>query len=51
MVSPLDGGGAAAYLLPRERYGKGLYQEEPSVLAPGCLEMLIDAIATRIEAF
>lgn len=51
LVSPLDGGGAAAYLLPRERYGKGLYQEEPSVLAPGCLEMLIDAIAARIEAF
>ena len=33
-----------AYLLPRERYGMGLYQEEPSILAPGTLETLIDTI-------
>jgi hypothetical protein len=33
-----------AYLLPRDRYGRGLYQEEPSILAPGCLEELADAI-------
>jgi hypothetical protein len=39
-----------AYLLRRECYGQGLYQEEPSVLAPGCLEHLADAIAARVEA-
>lgn len=48
MISPLAGNHAVAYLLPEDRYGKGLYQEEPSILAPGCLEKLIDAIATEI---
>jgi hypothetical protein len=37
-----------AYLLPRDRYGKGLYQEEPSSLAPGCLETLIEVVAEQI---
>jgi hypothetical protein len=50
LVSPLAGGRAAAYLLPLDRYGKGLYQEEPSSLAPGCLEQLIEAVAARIAA-
>jgi hypothetical protein len=50
LVSPLDGDLQVAYLLPRDRYGLGLYQEEPSSLAPGCLEVLIEAIATRIAA-
>jgi hypothetical protein len=48
-ISPLAGGLQIAYLLPRDRYGKGLYQEEPSILAPGCLELLTDAIAARIS--
>jgi hypothetical protein len=38
-----------AYLLPTDRYGRGLYQEEPSILAPGCLEGLAEALAARIE--
>lgn len=48
VISPLDGDLQIAYLLPRDRYGCGLYQEEPSSLAPGCLERLIDAIAARV---
>lgn len=48
LVSPISGDHGVAYLLPEERYGKGLYQEEPSILAPGCLERAIDAIAARI---
>jgi hypothetical protein len=48
LFSPLDGGQSAAYLLPADRYGQGLYQEEPSSLAPGCLELLIEAIAMQI---
>lgn len=48
-VSPLSGDMHLAYLLPRDRYGLGLYQEEPSILAPGCLEALIDAIAQGIQ--
>lgn len=49
MISPLAGQQAVAYLLPRDRYGKGLYQEEPSILAPGCLESLTDAVVQEIE--
>jgi hypothetical protein len=50
LCSPLDGDMQVAYLLPADRYGRGLYQEEPSSLAPGCLERLIDAVAARITA-
>lgn len=49
-VSPLSGDMHVAYLLPEDRYGLGLYQEEPSIPAPGCLEKLIDAIAEKIAA-
>ena len=49
IVSPLDSGIQVAYLLPEDRYGKGLYQEEPSLMAPGCLERLLKAIAVRVE--
>jgi hypothetical protein len=50
LVTPLAGDFQVAYLLPSDRYGKGLYQEEPSILAPGCLEILLEAIAERIQA-
>jgi hypothetical protein len=50
LVSPISGDHGVAYLLPEDRYGKGLYQEEPSILAPGCLEKAIDAIAEQIAA-
>jgi hypothetical protein len=49
LVTPLAGDFQVAYLLPADRYGKGLYQEEPSIPAPGCLEILIDAIAARMQ--
>ena len=48
MFSPLSGDLPIAYLIPVDRYGKGVYQEEPSILAPGCLEGLTEAIAARI---
>jgi hypothetical protein len=48
VFSPLAGDMPIAYLLPADRYGKGLYQEEPSCLAPGCLEALAEAIAARV---
>ncbi|HXF63793.1 MAG TPA: hypothetical protein VNK95_19375 [Caldilineaceae bacterium] len=50
MVSVLAGEGSVAYLLPADRYGRGLYQEEPSILAPGCLEALAAALIERMEA-
>ncbi len=49
LLTPIAGDTPIAYLLPRDRYGKGLYQEEPSSLAPGCLETLIERVATAIE--
>jgi hypothetical protein len=49
IFSPMSGDLQAAYLLPQDRYGKGLYQEEPSILAAGCLEMLTEAITGRVE--
>ncbi|MCB0183803.1 MAG: hypothetical protein KDE31_06045, partial [Caldilineaceae bacterium] len=48
LFSPLAHDFQVAYLLPSDRYGRGLYQEEPSILAQGCLEILIEAIAERI---
>ena len=35
------------YLSPAETYGTGLYQEQQSPFAPGCLEQTIEAAATR----
>ncbi len=49
VFSPLAFDLQVAYLLPRDRYGAGLYQEEPSILAPGCLEQLTEAIAGRVR--
>ncbi len=49
IVSPLAGALQVAYLLPRDRYGLGLYQEEPSPLAPGCLEALTDALEAKLR--
>ncbi len=48
LFSPLAGDFHVAYLLPADRYGQGLYQEEPSLLAAGCLELLIEAMAASI---
>jgi hypothetical protein len=48
LLSPVSGDQPVAYLLPADLYGRGLYQEEPSILAPGCLETLIEAMADRI---
>lgn len=50
VFSPLASILQIAYLLPEDQYGKGLYQEEPSILAAGCLEKLADAMTERMEA-
>jgi len=47
LVSPVASNLEIAYLLPADRYGKGLYQEEPSILGKGCLEGLTTAISER----
>ena len=50
LISPIAGDTQVAYLLTRDSYGKGLYQQEPSSLDPGCLELLVDAITEQIAA-
>ena len=37
------------YLSPEETYGTGLYQEQQSPFAPGCLEQTIDVAAKALE--
>src|SRR5262249_21137412 len=51
VVMTLANGSRPAYLPPAGAYGKGIYQESIAVLAPGCLEQVIDAIGRQIEAW
>ncbi|MCA9174659.1 MAG: neutral/alkaline non-lysosomal ceramidase N-terminal domain-containing protein [Planctomycetales bacterium] len=48
-VGTLANGSTVWYLPDSESYGKGLYQEDASVLAQGSLELLIDAAALAIQ--
>jgi hypothetical protein len=48
MISPVAGDAQIAYLLPRASYGIGVYQEQPSSLAAGCLETLIEALSSYV---
>jgi hypothetical protein len=50
LVTPLTNDSDASYLPPRELYGRGIYQEEIAILAPGCLEAVTEKTARRIEA-
>ena len=50
LFTPIASEMQVAYLLPKDRYGKGLYQEEPSILAAGCLEILAETITAQIQA-
>jgi hypothetical protein len=49
VVITLMDGGRVAYLPTADTYGKGLYQETIAVLAPGSLEMLIEAVSTQLS--
>lgn len=40
-----------SYILPRERCGLGLYQEECSTLAPGALERILEAVTDQLRAW
>jgi hypothetical protein len=51
VVAELANGSRPAYLPPAEVYGKGIYQETIAVLAPGCLEQLIEAIGQQMAAW
>ena len=49
VVGTLANGSGVSYLLDKDSFGKGLYQEDVSVLAQGCLETLIETISNRIR--
>jgi hypothetical protein len=51
LVLTLANGARVSYLPAADTYGKGIYQESIAVLAPGCLEQLIDAIGAEIQAW
>ena len=51
LVSTVVNGWRPAYLPTRDTYGRGIYQEQVAILAPGCLESVVDAVAAQIEAW
>jgi hypothetical protein len=51
VVTTVVNGSRPTYLLPREAYGKGLYQDSVAVLAPGSLEQLIQAISEQLHTW
>jgi hypothetical protein len=51
MVMTLANGSRPSYLPTAETYGRGIYQESIAVLAPGCLEQLIEAIGQQMEVW
>jgi hypothetical protein len=48
VVMTLVNGWRPGYLPSASTYGRGIYQEEISVLAAGCLEQFIDTVAGEI---
>jgi hypothetical protein len=50
LIATLTNGWRPGYLPTAETYGKGIYQESISIVAPGSLELLIEAIGRQIEA-
>jgi hypothetical protein len=51
IVMTLTNGSRPAYLPTADAYGRGIYQESIAVLAPGCLEQLIDAVGEQIHTW
>jgi hypothetical protein len=51
VVVTLANGSRPVYLAPADTYGKGIYQESIAVLAPGCLEGVIEAVGRQMEVW
>jgi hypothetical protein len=47
VIATLTNGSRPSYLPTADVYGKGIYQESIAVLAPGCLERLVEEIASE----
>jgi len=50
VVASIAGDWGASYLLPRELYGSGIYQETIAAVEAGSLERLIEAISARLKS-
>jgi hypothetical protein len=50
IVMTLVDGWGPSYVVPRETYGKGLYQESIAVLAPGTFEQVVDEAVALVRA-
>jgi hypothetical protein len=51
MLATLTNGSRPSYLPTGDVYGKGIYQESIAVLAPGCLEKLLQEIGEQIQCW
>lgn len=49
VIATIVNGSLPTYLPSADVYGKGIYQESIAVLAPGCLEKLIEVIGDQIQ--
>ena len=49
IIGTLANGSRVWYLPDADSFGQGLYQEDASILARGCLETLIDAVSDELE--
>jgi len=49
VLATLTNGSRPSYLPTAETYGKGIYQESIAVLAPGCLEKVLQEIGQQIH--
>lgn len=50
MMSVISDGWRASYLVTKESYGRGIYQETVSILGAGCLETLIEETSKAVAA-
>jgi hypothetical protein len=49
VVATLAGGSRPSYLPAADAYRKGIYSETVAVLAPGCLERLIEELTRQLS--
>jgi hypothetical protein len=50
IIGELADGWRCTYLPTRDTYGKGIYEEQVALLAPGCLERVIDAAVASLAS-
>jgi len=51
LVLTIVNGSRPSYLPTADAYGKGIYQETVAVLAPGCLEQVVESVSKQLGAW